>query len=189
MVAHQRIFVGSSMEAEGLAERVAQVISDAGMEPVLWRTIFPAGEIILGGIERLANSVDAAVLVATPDIACVRGSRNEHFSAPVANIVFEYGYLSARLSRGRVAICTFDGAEMPSDLQGLTVVRCGGYAGAATTLSPTTPRSIFSGGSAAWCRSQSGFPRCGDCTGTPARGMCKIVSHFGMASSQGPTTG
>jgi len=121
----RKIFVGSSSEAVKVAELVGKVIKQAGMEPVVWNTIFPAGEILLENIEQLPSSVDGAVLVATPDVVCER--RGEPFSAPVANVIFEYGYLAARLTRERVSICRFEGAELPSDLEGMTVVSAGNY--------------------------------------------------------------
>jgi len=121
----RKIFVGSSSEAVNTAELAGKVIEQAGMEPVLWNTIFPAGEILLENIEQLPSSVDGAVLVATPDVDCTRSG--ERFSAPVANVIFEYGHLAARLTRKRVAICRFEGAEMPSDLEGMTVVPAGKY--------------------------------------------------------------
>jgi predicted nucleotide-binding protein with TIR-like domain len=121
----RKIFVGSSSEAVKVAELLAKVIKQAGMEPVVWNTIFPAGDILLENIEQLPSSVDGAVLVATPDVVCER--RGEPFSAPVANVIFEYGYLAARLTRLRVSICRFEGAEMPSDLEGMTVVSAGNY--------------------------------------------------------------
>jgi predicted nucleotide-binding protein len=108
----RKIFVGSSSEAVKVAELLAKVIKQAGMEPVVWNTIFPAGDILLENIEQLPSSVDGAVLVATPDVVCERRGepffapvaerRGEPFSAPVANVIFEYGYLAARLTRLRV---------------------------------------------------------------------------------------
>jgi hypothetical protein len=127
MVERRKVFVGSSSEALNIAEVIGEVIRRAGMEPVLWKEIFPAGDILLEKIEQLPDMVDGAILLATPDLACKRKAREEEFSAPVANVVFEYGYLSGRLSRKRVAICAFGGADMPSDLQGLTTVQAGSF--------------------------------------------------------------
>ena len=39
--------------------------------------------------------------------------------------MFEYGYLSARLTRRRVAICLFEDAALPSDLQGVKIINAG----------------------------------------------------------------
>lgn len=123
----RKIFIGSSSEALNQANLVAEMIDQAGMHPVLSKTIFPAGNILLEKIEQLPSMVDGAVLLATPDLICDRRAKKEKFFAPVANVVFEYGYLSARLSRERVAICQFEGAEIPSDLQGMTVIPAGSY--------------------------------------------------------------
>jgi hypothetical protein len=141
MTDKRKIFVGSSSEALGVAELVGKVIEDAGMEPVLWKTVFPAGDILLESIEKLPSLVDGAVLLATPDLDCHRKEKNERYRAPIENIVFEYGYLSARLSRKRVAICTFNGAKMPSDLQGLTLVPAGRYEKGAPSALPAEAKT------------------------------------------------
>jgi hypothetical protein len=121
----RKIFIGSSLEALEMARLVGEEIEKAGMVPVVWDTIFPAGDIFLEVIERLPSEVDGAVLLATPDVFCEREEIS--FEAPVANVVFEYGYLAARLTRKRVAICEFKDAILPSDLKGMTVVRAGDY--------------------------------------------------------------
>lgn len=121
----RKIFVGSSREALEVAKLVGEVIKETGMVPLVWDTMFPAGDILLEAIEKLPSEVDGAVLLATPDVCCKR--EEESFDAPVANVVFEYGYLAARLTRKRVAICKFEGATIPSDLEGMTVVLAGNY--------------------------------------------------------------
>jgi hypothetical protein len=129
MANKRRIFVGSSSEAESLAKTViGEVIVRAGMEPVLWRGSFRPGMYPMEFFERfLPNSVVGAVFLVTPDVFGKRGMAN--FDAPVANVVLEYGYLAARFGRFRVAVCEFDGATEPSDLKGVTVVKCGAYEG------------------------------------------------------------
>ena len=118
-----KIFIGSSREALKLAEAVEEMIDNhEGTEAILWNTLFPAGMILLEQIERLPNEIAGAVLLATPDVECSRNQ--ERFSAPVANIVFEYGYLSARLGLKRVSILQFDEVRLPSDLEGVTVIKC-----------------------------------------------------------------
>lgn len=122
-----RIFIGSSSEALKVAELVAQVIKEAGMEPVIWNSdAFVLGMTLLEAIESFPFDYHGAVLLATPDRSCTRG--NETILAPVPNVVFEYGYLAGRLTRKRVAICRFDKAEIPSDLQGLKLVEVKDYA-------------------------------------------------------------
>lgn len=116
-----KIFIGSSTEAEPLARSVGALIeAHAGKAALLWSDVFPAGEILLERIERLPDEVVGAVLVATPDLECRRNGSS--FAAPAPNVVFEYAYLSARLGRRRVAILRIDDAGLPSDLQGVKLI-------------------------------------------------------------------
>lgn len=122
MNTQRAIFVGSSQEAAKLAAKFASVIAAAGMSPVVWNMgAFPAGQTLLERIENLPYEFDGAVLLATPDIYCTR--QDKSFVAPVSNVIFEYGYLSSRLTRRRVAICRFGEADMPSDLEGVKVIK------------------------------------------------------------------
>jgi Predicted nucleotide-binding protein containing TIR-like domain len=119
-----RIFVGSSTEAIGLARSVGVAIAAAGMTPIVWDTrAFPVGSTLLERIEGLADEFEGAVLLFTPDVHSVRSGRTTH--EPTSNVMFEYGYLSARLTRRRVAICLFEDAVLPSDLQGVKVIKAG----------------------------------------------------------------
>jgi Predicted nucleotide-binding protein containing TIR-like domain len=119
-----RIFIGSSAEAIGLALKVATAIENAGMTPVVWDAgTFRAGSTLLERIESFAEEFEGAILLFTPDVHSVRSGRT--FDEPVANVMFEYGYLSARLSRGRVVICQFEDADLPSDLRSVKVIDAG----------------------------------------------------------------
>jgi hypothetical protein len=122
----RKIFIGSSREALKTAELVREVVEKAGMAPLVWNTLFPPGVTLLEGIEKLPGDVDGAVLLWTPDLLCKRGDQ-ESFNSPVANVVFEYGYLAASLTRSRVAICQFGRATIPSDLGGMLFVPAGDY--------------------------------------------------------------
>jgi Predicted nucleotide-binding protein containing TIR-like domain len=119
-----RIFVGSSTEAIELARSVGVAIAAAGMTPIVWDTrAFPVGSTLLERIESLADEFEGAVLLFTPDVHSVRSGHRTR--EPISNVMFEYGYLSARLTRRRVAICLFEDAVLPSDLQGVKVINAG----------------------------------------------------------------
>ena len=119
-----RVFIGSSGEAIGLAHKIASAIEEAAMIPLVWDTdAFPVGSTLLEQIESLAEEADAAILLFTPDVHSTRAGRT--FEAPVSNVMFEYGYLSARLTRERVAICRFENADLPSDLHGVKIMDAG----------------------------------------------------------------
>lgn len=121
-----RIFIGSSSEALPEAKMVEIAIREAGLEPVVWhRDVFFAGKTLLETIENIPFDYHAAIILITPDIKASR--KEETFFAPVANVIFEYGYLAARLTRARVAICRFGQADLPSDLGGMKLVTIKDY--------------------------------------------------------------
>jgi CAP12/Pycsar effector protein, TIR domain len=99
-------------------------IDAAGMTSVVWDTgAFPVGSTLLERIESFADDFEGAVLLFTPDVISMRGGQTAR--EPVSNVMFEYGYLSARLTRQRVAICLFEDVALPSDLQGVKVMNAG----------------------------------------------------------------
>lgn len=119
-----RVFIGSSTEALGLARMLGSALRPLGVTPVVWENdAFPAGNTLLERIESLAEEFDGAILLLTPDVHSVRGDRK--FQESASNVIFEYGYLSSRLTRRRVALCIVEGADLPSDLQGVKVIDAG----------------------------------------------------------------
>lgn len=107
-----------------MARSIGAAIDAAGMTSVVWDTgAFPAGSTLLERIESFADDFVGALLLFTPDVISVRSGKTA--GEPVSNVMFEYGYLSARLTRQRVAICLFEDAALPSDLQGVKVMDAG----------------------------------------------------------------
>jgi Predicted nucleotide-binding protein containing TIR-like domain len=127
----KEIFVGSSKEGLDQAMQVVAVLSEAkDVKPLLWTEVFKLGDITFMGIENIASRVAGAVFLATPDDDSV--IRERRVRTPRANVLFEYGYLTAMLTRRRVALCLYSGVELPSDFAGLTYVPMG-------TFEPTRP--------------------------------------------------
>jgi hypothetical protein len=127
----KEIFIGSSKEGLEQATQVVAVLSEAkDVKPLLWTEYFKLGDITFLGIENIAGRVAGAVFLATPDDDSV--IREQRVRTPRANVLFEYGYLTAMLTRGRVALCRYTGAELPSDFAGVTYVPMG-------TFEPTRP--------------------------------------------------
>lgn len=106
----KEIFIGSSKEALEQATQVVAVLSEAtDVKPLLWTECFKLGDITFLGIENIARRVAGAVFLATPDDDSV--IREQRVRTPRANVLFEYGYLTAMLTRGRVALCRYTNAE------------------------------------------------------------------------------
>lgn len=122
----KQIFVGSSREGLGQAEQVCAIISEVkDVEPLLWTRAFVNGDLTFLRIEELSNELAGAVFLATPDDKSV--IRAQEVSTPRANVLFEYGYLTASLGRPRVALCRYDNVELPSDFHGLTHIPMGTF--------------------------------------------------------------
>jgi predicted nucleotide-binding protein with TIR-like domain len=127
----KEIFIGSSKEGLEQALQVVAAISEVkDVKPLLWTEVFKLGDITFMGIENIASRVAGAVFLATPDDESV--IRERRIMTPRANVLFEYGYLTAMLTRRRVALCLYSGVELPSDFAGLTYVPMG-------TFEPTKP--------------------------------------------------
>jgi hypothetical protein len=127
----KEVFIGSSKEGLEQAMQVAAVLSEAtDVKPLLWTECFKLGDITFMGIENIARRVAGAIFLATPDDDSV--IREQRVRTPRANVLFEYGYLTAMLTRRRVALCRYTGVELPSDFAGLTYVPMG-------TFEPTKP--------------------------------------------------
>jgi hypothetical protein len=122
----KEIFVGSSKEGLEQASQVVEILSEVGsVAPLLWTDCFKLGDITFLTIENLARRVAGAVFLATPDDDSV--IREQRVRTPRANVLFEYGYLSAMLTRSRVALCRYNTAELPSDFAGVTYVPMGAF--------------------------------------------------------------
>jgi hypothetical protein len=137
-----RIFVGSSSEALPLANHISKVIESERMTPVMWDAdAFMLGRTLIEQIESFPFEFSGAVLLVTPDLRC-RREGYEPFMAPVANIIFEYGYLGARLARDRVAVCRFWAADMPSNAQGVKLIEAGDVSYGAPELPLNVVRNL-----------------------------------------------
>jgi hypothetical protein len=174
---HQRAtFIGGSSEATGLAAKIASAIAAAGMSSVARNMgAFPAGQTFIERIESFPHEFDGTVLLATPDLSCARQGKS--FVAPASNVIFEYGYLSSRLTRRRVVICRFRRAEIPSDVAGVKVIEGRDVDCEAADLPQDMGREI-----ASWLAGLPRWPpaplRSGSPTGT--RGWWRIDNRFDL---------
>jgi hypothetical protein len=122
----KEIFIGSSKEGLEQSAQIVDVLLEVPeVKPLLWTECFKPGDITFLSIETLARRVAGALFLATPDDDSV--IRDQRVRTPRANVLFEYGYLSAMLTRRRVALCRYTTAELPSDFAGVTYVPMGPF--------------------------------------------------------------
>lgn len=118
----RKIFVASSTQALDKAEHVRTVITGCeGVDARLWTEFFKPGDLTFESLENMLSQCCAAVFIASPDDACIVGDRT--IRSPRSNVLLEFGLVAGRLGRHSCAVCQYDGAELPSDLSGLTVIR------------------------------------------------------------------
>lgn len=122
----KHIFVGGSTESLDQAEKVAAILEEvSGVKARLWNDCFGVGDLTFLAIENIASQVSGAVFLATPDDDSV--IRGVPVKTARSNVLFEYGYLTALLTRSRVALCRYSGTELPSDFAGLTYIPMGEF--------------------------------------------------------------
>lgn len=100
-------------------DQVKEFIYEIGYEPVILQNVPNQGRTI---IEKLENETDVAYAIILYT-GCDRGSINDEKAElkPRArqNVVFEHGYLFAKLGRKNVCALYQKGVEYPSDLSGV----------------------------------------------------------------------
>ncbi len=108
--------------SELLIAQTESFLQRLGFEPIILRNQANQGQTI---IEKLENNTDVpfAIVLYT---ACDHGSLNDA-NAPLRprarqNVVFEHGYLNAKLGRNRVCALVEDGVEYPGDLSGVVYI-------------------------------------------------------------------
>jgi predicted nucleotide-binding protein len=107
----KHIFIGSSTEASRHAEQIRDLLyQQQEVEPLLWIRLFQPGMLTFEAIERAAQKVVGAVLIASPDDYSV--IRDKAVKVPRTNVMIEFGYFTAILGRRNITLCRYDGVEL-----------------------------------------------------------------------------
>jgi hypothetical protein len=122
----RQVFIGSSGAGLTVANLIGNHLRENhDVDAIVWDTCFKPGDIPLHKIQRLAESIDAAILVASPDDPILK--KGAHARSARDNVIFEYGFFAASLGLSRVALCLFAETSVPTDFDGLTVVKMGAF--------------------------------------------------------------
>lgn len=115
-----KVFVVHGHDTD-LRNRVEQLLFRIGLEPIILMNEPNGGLTIIEKIEQNDDVGYALVLYTACDLGRARA---EARSRPRArqNVVFEHGYLIARLGRDRVAAIVEDGVETPGDVDGVVYI-------------------------------------------------------------------
>jgi predicted nucleotide-binding protein len=120
---YPKLFIISSTEALNVAEAIRSSLEHDVFSTVWNEGVFFAGGYSLESLEKAVSESDFAIAIAQPDdIVETRGSRQPTLRD---NVLFELGLFMGKLGRHRALLIhpKVDGLKLPSDLQGLTLLR------------------------------------------------------------------
>jgi predicted nucleotide-binding protein len=114
-----RVFVVHGHDNQAV-DQTELLIRRFGLTPIILREAPSSGRTVIEKFEAHAD-VGFAIILLTPDD--VGGVNAEHLNSRARqNVVWEWGYLIARLGRSKVICLYKQGVEMPSDLHGLVTI-------------------------------------------------------------------
>ena len=100
---------------------VKAYVESKGLEPIILHMQASGGRTIIEKIDHYSNVGFGIVLYTECDVGAKRDSLNYKWRAR-QNVVFEHGYLIAKLSRQRVAALVKGTVETPNDISGVVYV-------------------------------------------------------------------
>ena len=99
---------------------VARLLENQGIEAIILHEQVNAGMTIMEKIESYGNTVNAAIILFTPDDDGKAKKEEVLKSRARQNVVFEAGYFAGLLGRNRtILIISDDNIELPGDLSGI----------------------------------------------------------------------
>lgn len=109
---------------DGTKQEVGRFIESLGLEVIILHEQANSGMTIIEKIEHYSNDADYALVLYTP---CDLGRGAHETKVPARrrarqNVVFEHGYLMAKLGRENVCALVKDEIEIPNDISGVVYV-------------------------------------------------------------------
>lgn len=101
---------------------VAKYVKKLGFKPIILNEQINAGLTIIEKLEKLSDTDYAIVLYSPCDVGSKNVENPELKFRARQNVVFEHGYLCAKLGRDRVAALVKDDVELPSDINGILFI-------------------------------------------------------------------
>ncbi len=118
MSSESRVFVVHGRN-ETARNRVVGILDELRVDPVYLDREPSAGRTIIELVEEYSEAKYAVVVMSGDDVGALAGEADALTPRARQNVVFEAGYLMARLGRKRIMLLRDDGLETPSDLDGI----------------------------------------------------------------------
>lgn len=106
---------------ETLREKIENFCRKIGLEPIVLAENASCGMTIIEKIEHYSDVAFAIVIYSACDEGRLRGE-TDFKSRARQNVVFEHGYMVAKLGRGKVISLVDSGVEIPGDLSGIVYI-------------------------------------------------------------------
>lgn len=117
IVTNNKVFVVHGHD-KGEREGVARFLEGIDLEPIILLEQANSGKTIIEKFEAHAATVSFAVILLTPDdLTGASGADQEERARQ--NVIYELGYFTGKLGRGRVCLLRKGKVDMPSDLAGV----------------------------------------------------------------------
>ncbi|ABC90761.1 hypothetical conserved protein [Rhizobium etli CFN 42] len=104
---------------EAALEKLARFLEKVGLEIIILKEQPNQGRTIIEKYEGCADEVGFAVVLLTPDDVGSAAAATGQAQRARQNVIFELGYFSGKLGRGKVCLLRKGNVEMPSDLFGV----------------------------------------------------------------------
>ena len=124
----RKVFIVHGRDNEAKQE-VSRFIEGLGLEAIILHEQANAGMTIIEKIEKYSNDADFALILYT---ACDKGRGAHETKVPARdrarqNVVFEHGYLMAKLGRKNVCSLVKGQIETPNDISGVVYIALDDY--------------------------------------------------------------
>lgn len=117
-----KVFIVHGHDKEAKLE-IARTLENGGFEPVILHEQADKGLTVIEKIEEYTDVAYAIVLYTECDIGRAKNtSADKERHRARQNVVFEHGYLIAKLGRGRVSALVKGDVETPSDISGILYI-------------------------------------------------------------------
>lgn len=133
----KRLFIGSSSEQLTTLNKIQKLLGDA-VDCIPWTNAFEMNKSGLDSLIKQTQLSDFAILLATKDD--VTRQRGKSLTTPRDNVIFEFGLFLGAAGADKCFLITESDADLPSDLEGITVAKFTREAGKYNSLDKTVAR-------------------------------------------------
>jgi len=121
IVDKNKVFIVHGHDNEAKIE-VARFIEKLGLEPIILNEQVNDGMTIIEKIEKYSNIGFSIVLYTPCDIGYDKEKEDNKLNRARQNVVFEHGYMIAKLGRNNVCALVKQDVEVPNDISGIVYI-------------------------------------------------------------------